>query len=185
MGLLTDMTIRRKCFVSYYAGDRQAVDVFLRDYDDVFIPKAIGVSQGDDFIDSADSEYVMSRIRQKYLEDSTVTICLLGACTHGRRYVDWELKSSLTQGQYSPNGLVGILLPHLASAHLPDRFQANWNSDESIGYALYRAYPSSKQQLADFVEQAYRRRSTHAHLIRNGGSMFRYNSKCLVHGETH
>lgn len=118
---------RRKCFISYYAGDSLAVEKFITDFKDVFIAKAIGVSSGDDFIDSANSDYVMSKIREKYLGDSTVTICLIGDCTHSRRFIDWELKASLRQGSYTPNGLLGILLPYKGdSGILPPRLSENW-----------------------------------------------------------
>ncbi|GMV05578.1 MAG: hypothetical protein AMXMBFR53_18550 [Gemmatimonadota bacterium] len=177
---------RRKCFISYYSGDADAVDRFLADYSDVFIPKAIGVSDGDDFIDSSNSEYVMSRIREKYLGDSTVTLCLLGECTHSRRYVDWELKTTLRRGAYTPNGLVGILLPHMGdSGILPPRFKDNWNADESKAYAIYRPYPTTKEQLRGWIEDAYARRTTHAALIANAQEMMKYSRKCQVHGVTH
>lgn len=179
-------SLRRKCFVSYYAGDKVEVDRFLRDFGDVFIPKTIGVGDGDDFIDSEDSEYVMSKIREKYLGDSSVTICLIGSCTHSRRYVDWELKASLRQGKYTPNGLLGILLPSMGtSGRLPERFRANWNKDESKGYALYRAYPGSKDSLRSWIDSAFERRTSHARLISNSQAMFKYNHKCLTHDVTH
>ena len=178
--------VRRKCFISYYAGDKKEVDKFIEDCGDVFIPKVIGVTDGDDFIDSDNSDYVMSKIREKYLGDSTVTLCLLGKCTHSRRYIDWELKTSLRQGSYTPNGLVGILLPSMGdSAHLPERFKENWNSDESQGYAIYRSYPTSKESLRGWIENAFTRRTSMSNLIKNSQSMFKYNHKCSVHDETH
>jgi hypothetical protein len=36
----------------------------------------------------------MSEIRRKYLGNASVTIVLIGSCTHSRRYVDWEIKLS-------------------------------------------------------------------------------------------
>ena len=176
---------RRKCFISYYSGDKAAVDRFIADFSNVFIPKAIGVSDGDDFINSTDSDYVMAKIREKYLGDSTVTLCLIGKCTHSRRYVDWEIKTTLRRGNYIPNGLVGILLPEMDSAHLPSRFQENWNKDESNGYAIYRSYPKSEDSLRSWIENAYLRRTSHANLIVNTQEMYKYNKKCAVHGVTH
>ncbi len=177
--------VRRKCFVSYYTGDSQSVDAFVAQFGHVFIPKAIGVSEGDDFIGSNDADYVMSRIRGKYLEDSTVTICMIGSCTHSRRYVDWELKSSLRQGLYSsPNGLLGVLLPGMDSAHLPPRFEANWSRDGS-GYAQFFRYPTSPEELSSWIETAFARRTTHASLISNGGDMLLYNRTCRTHDTTH
>lgn len=178
--------IRRKCFVSYYSADTKAVDKFLTDFGDVFIPKVIGVGDGADFINSSDSEYVMSRIRSEFLGDSTVTICLIGTCTHSRRYIDWELKTGLRQGNYTPNGLLGILLPHMGSSgHLPQRFRDNWNNDSSKSYALYKSYPSSKEELRGWIEQAFARRSSHVRLIQNSQDMFKYNRSCQIHNVTH
>lgn len=178
---------RRKCFVSYYGGDRPEVERFLADFGDVFIGKAIGVTDYDDFIGSEDAAYVMSRIRQKYLGDSTVTLCLIGQCTHSRRYIDWELKASLRQGEYTPNGVVAILLPSMGNTgHLPERLRENWNKDaEAKGYAIYRSYPSSKEELRHWIENAHARRTSHAHLISNSRNMFKYNRECQVHRVTH
>ena len=176
---------RRKCFISYYSGDQAEVETFLEDFGDVFIPKVIGVTDGDDFIDSTNTDYVMSRVRAKYLGDSTVTILLIGSCTHSRRYIDWELKTSLRQGEYVPNGLLGLTLPYKnGTAHLPPRFKENWKADGS-GYALYQSYPTSKEQLRGWIEDAFNRRTTHAHLIKNAQEMHKYNRQCEIHQLTH
>ena len=177
---------RRNVFISHYKGDRDEVDAFIKNYSSVFIPKVLGANDNDDFINSTNTDYVMQRIREKYLGDSTVTIVLIGSCTHSRRYVDWEIKSSLRQGQYTPNGLIGILLPSQgSSAYLPPRFKANWEKDESNCYARCRAYPSSAQELAHWIEDAYQARTSRAHLIQNTQDMMKYNSKCKICGVTH
>lgn len=181
--------IKRKVFITFHQKNRLEVDNFIEQWavqEEVFIPKALGISDNDDFIDSTNPDYVMSRIREKYLGDSTVTIVLIGTCTHSRRYVDWELKSSLQQGELMPNGLIGILLPSCGTgAHLPQRFQDNWEKSETKCYSRYRSYPASSQQLADWIEDAYNARTTRDHLIQNGAGMMKYNSKCLVCGVTH
>lgn len=176
---------RRKCFISYYGGDRLAVKKFIEDFKDVFIDKSIGVSDNDDFINSTNSDYVMSKIREKYLGDSTVTICLIGSCTHNRRYIDWELKASLRQGTYTPNGLLGIILPYQGNeAHLPKRFNENWHSSDR-GYAKYMVYPKYKSDLRGWIEDVHQRRISRPELIRNSQEMMKYSKKCLVHGITH
>lgn len=181
--------VKRKVFISFHQKDRKEVDNFVDRWavqEGVFIPKALGVSDNDDFIESTNPGYVMSRIREKYLGDSTVTIVLIGICTHSRRYIDWEIKSSLQQGASVPNGLIGILLPSRGtSAHLPPRFQNNRERGETNCYARYRAYPTSSQQLADWIEDAYNARTARANLIQNGADMMKYNSKCLICGITH
>ena len=176
---------RRKCFISYFSADRTEVDRFIESFSDVMIPKAIGVSDRDDFIDSSNSDYVMGKIREKYLGDSSVTILLIGRCTHSRRYIDWELKSTLRRGSYAPNGLLGILLPSMGyQGILPPRFKHNWDSADTQ-YALYRAYPDSSMTLKGWIEEAYRRRTSRSELIVNSQEMFKYNRQCEVHGVTH
>jgi hypothetical protein len=171
--------IRRKVFISHYGMDRTAVRSFIDKWSEVFIPKEIGVYDEEDFINSTDNDYVMSKIRQTHLGDSTVTLVLLGTCTHSRRYIDWEIKSSLRQGNiYTPNGLLGIVLPSLSKApYLPERFAANW-SKENECYAEYHWAPSSKEQLAQWIEDAYKARTAKADLINNSQAMWSYNRIC-------
>ena len=39
--------VKRKVFISYYHGDQEAVNKFVRDFGDVFIPKTVGVKDAD------------------------------------------------------------------------------------------------------------------------------------------
>ena len=177
---------RRKVFISHYKGDKNQVDAFISQFKSVFIPKVLGANDNDDFINSSDTSYVMRKIREKYLDDSTVTIVLLGRCTHSRRYVDWEIKSSLQQGSTEPNGLLGILLPNSNGAvHLPPRFQANWTSGELECYARYRKYPTRAEELKTWIEDAFSARTTRKQYIRNEQEMMKYNGVCKVCGVTH
>ncbi|MBS7825182.1 TIR domain-containing protein [Wohlfahrtiimonas chitiniclastica] len=180
-------TPRRKVFISHYKGDRIEVDNFIKRFGHLFIPKVLGANNNDDFINSSNTDYVMQRIRELYLGDSTVTLVLLGSCTHSRRYVDWEIKSSLKQGNsIIPNGLMGIVLPSQNNrCSLPPRFRENWNQNHENCYAKFWSYPDSDQQLVDWIEDAYNARNTRAHLIRNSKDMMKYNAKCLVHEDTH
>lgn len=185
---MTYAGIRRKVFISHYKGDRAEVDEFISRWatqEGVFIPKVLGAGQNYDSIDSTSTDYVMSQIRQRYLEDSTVTIVLIGSCTHSRRYIDWELKSSLRRGEDHPNGLIGILLPSRESAHLPQRFADNWKRNETDCYARYRGEPTSAGQLGSWIEDAFDARTARDRFINNSQDMMKYNGKCLVHSVTH
>ena len=112
--------VRHKVFISYHHNDQAELDDFITTFADerhVFIPRALGAENDPTIIDSTDTDYVMSRIRQLYLQDSTVTIVLVGKCTWARRFVDWELQSGLRRGQtVTPNGLLGIVLHRIFSA---------------------------------------------------------------------
>ena len=181
--------VKRKVFISYYASDKSEADAFVDHWansEGIFIAKTIGLSGFEDFIDSTNSDYVIGQIRRIYLSDSTVTLVLIGKCTHGRRYVDWELKASLRQGDaYTPNGLIGILLPSVRTgAYLPPRFEANWNKEVG-GYARYHYPPTTSSELSGWIEDAYTARTTRSHLIQNAAEMMKYNTKCRVCGVTH
>ena len=186
---MVDEPMRRKVFISHYKGDRKAVDAFIKKWTDeqrVFIAKALGTFDNEDFINSTNTDYVMSQIRKKYIGDSTVTIVLIGECTHSRRYVDWEIKASLRQGEDAkPNGLLGILVNADAErAHLPERFKANWDSDNSK-YARYHRTPQSASELRSWIEDAFAARTKRANLIQNSQEMWGNNHECKVHGVTH
>ena len=181
--------IKRRVFVSHYRGDRGEVDAFIDEFSNrkkVFTPYVLGANDNDDYIDSDNPEYVMTQIRKKYLQDSTVTIVLVGSCTHSRRYIDWEIKSSLRQGEDTPNGLMGIILPSQGdSCFMPPRLERNWTAGHANCYARYWVYPSSAEQLGSWIEDAYSARTTRANLIQNSQNMMKYNSQCKNHGVTH
>lgn len=181
--------IKRKVFVSHYSGDKTEVDEFIDEFANkqkVFTPYVLGANDNSDFIDSENPEYVMTQIRKKYLQDTTVTIVLVGSCTHSRRYVDWELKSSLRQGEYTPNGVMGIILPSQgASCNMPPRLEENWVKGHTNCYAKYWVYPSTAQVLGNLIEDAFTARTARAHLINNSNDMMKNNSKCLTHQKTH
>lgn len=181
--------IKRRVFVSHFRGDRIEVDNFINYFANtlgIFTPYVLGANDNDEFINSTDTDYVMSQIREKYLTDSTVTIVLLGSCTHSRRYVDWEIKTSLRQGNYTPNGLIGIVLPSQNnSTHLPSRFNKNWNNDDNNCYARYISYPQNGTILGEWIDDAFNARTTRNNFIINPQEMMKYNSSCLTHQETH
>lgn len=180
---------KRKVFISFHQADRRKVDAFIDQWatrEGVFVPKVLGASDNDDFINSTNPEYAMSQIRAKYLGDSSVTMVLVGKCTHSRRYVDWEIKTSLRQGDSTPNGLMGIVLPSMGSnANLPPRFSDNWQQGHTGGYARYWTAPNSANALGELIEDAFNARTSRAHLIKNSSDMMRNNARCSVCGVTH
>ena len=178
--------IRRKCFISYHHADQEEVDRFVRTFDherNIFISRGLGKEMSQDIIDSSNTDYVMRRIRELYLSDSTVTIVMLGRCTWARRYVDWELQSSLRNGTtITANGLLGIKLPSYSnvSSTYPDRLNLNLKENDAQPdcYARVLPYPISSQVLMDAIEAAYQRRSTHIKWINNPRDFMKYNRQC-------
>ncbi len=164
----------------------------------VFTPKALCTFDNDNFINSDNPEYVMGEIRRKYIGDASVTIVLVGKCTHSRRYVDWEIKASLRRGQSLPNGLLAYVLPSamprfdpamgISTAYpdLPPRLAANWDvNQQHTCYARYYFMPSTAETLRQNIESAFWDRTNRADLIKNDSEMMKYNVKCSVCGFTH
>jgi hypothetical protein len=171
---------RRKCFVSYHVVDEHEVAKFIEDYGAVFIPTVVGVTDDDDFVDSEDTDYIMARIREKYLSDSTVTIVMVGKCTWSRRFVDWEIYSTLRAYKtYPVSGLLGITLPSVANdpnRQLPPRLADN--VDDSKKYARWWKYPSSADGLRGCIEEAFDARTSKKHLIDNSRARKVNSSAC-------
>ncbi len=175
--------VRRKCFISYHHADQDEVSQFVRDFDhelDTFIARGLGQEMSEDIVNSTNTDYVMQRIRQLYLSDSTVTLVMLGRCTWARRYVDWEIQASLRQGQtVTPNGLLAIKLPSYPSSggQYPQRLNENLLGHDNC-FARWIAYPSSTDALVNAIESAHGRRTTHAKYIVNRRDRFAYNKRC-------
>ncbi len=74
----------------------------------------------DEAIDSEDEDYIMRKIREDYLSDSTVTIFLIGAYSaenlgaDEQRFIKRELQASLFNGRRNTrSGILGIVLPNM------------------------------------------------------------------------
>lgn len=177
--------VRHRVFISYHHNDQDEVEEFIETFDHerkVFITRALGIGMADDIINSNDTDYVLRRIRELYLKDSTVTIVLIGKCTWARRYVDWEIQASLRHGEtVTPNGLLGIVLPSAGKKPTPpDRLKKNLKGENSNeGYARWVWYPQRKDTLANQIEDAFQSlTSSRVNLIVNPRDRFKYNRTC-------
>ena len=173
---------RHKCFISYHQRDEAEVEAFIETFNDVFIAKVLGVSDDDDFINSKNTDYVMRRIREKYLTDSTVTLVMIGKCTWARKYVDWEIAATLRDDKNNKrSGLLGITLPSAPSnRRVPKRLLDNLPKTDVGGYARWIKYPSTEAYLRSWIEDAFKARTNPARykLINNKADLFKYNRHC-------
>lgn len=188
---------RRKVFVSYQHSTDQDYADRLREFygqNDTFIDRSLS-----DAIDSDDNDYILSRIRQEHLKTSTVTIVLIGKTTKLRKWVDWEIYSSLRPyGNRTVNGLLGIILPTATKQDLPPRFVDNYLESRrtyypfnEIGYAklidwntispppYWNVFPSSlalekQRALTYWIEEAFKNR-VNFQLINNSLPRFKNN----------
>ena len=171
--------VRHKTFISYHHDDQEEVDKFIETFDhdrNVFMARAVGSDQTmDELIESDDDDYVMRRIREEHIGDSTVTLVFVGKNTWSRKFVDWELAASLRQGPKVglPNGVLAILSPELSEAMLPDRLVDN----SETGYAKFHPYPKNRTQLAKWIDQAFEAREDQSKRdsIKNGRRKLRRN----------
>lgn len=89
-----------------------------------YIQNNLGVDMIDkslnEAIDSEDEEYIIKKIREDYLSDSTVTIFLIGSHSsenegsEDQKFIKRELQASLYDGKSNlRNGILGIVLPQM------------------------------------------------------------------------
>src|SRR4051794_9342521 len=87
-------TIRRKCLISFHEADLEAVKAFIDDFGALnFIRRAI--TEPSERVNSRNASYVNRVLRERLIQQSTLTIVLVGPHTWSRRYVDSEVYMAL------------------------------------------------------------------------------------------
>ena len=73
------MNTRRKVFVSHYGGDRFEVDRFIDDFANKMkiTPYVLGANDNDDYIDSSNPEYVMTKSVKNICKTPLLQLCFL------------------------------------------------------------------------------------------------------------
>ena len=103
---------KRKVFISYHHFNDQAYKeelIRLNKHNDIFIDASVDTG---DIDENLSDESIRQKIRDEYLRDSTVTIVLVGTETKNRKHVDWEIYSSMYDGQVNKkSGVLVINLP--------------------------------------------------------------------------
>ena len=118
---------KHKVFISYHHANDQAYKSALLDLNkrlDIFIDESVDTG---DIDPNLSDESIRIKIRDEYLRDSSVTILLVGTETARRKHIDWELYSSMIDGQVNKkSGLVVVQLPSTN----PQHFTAALGDDE-------------------------------------------------------
>lgn len=148
--------MRRRIFVSYHhKNDQRFYDEFsrvLHDSMDLVFDNSL-----DRIIDSENTDYVIQRIRDGFISNTSCTFVLCGAETHQRKYIDWEIKATLDK----EHGLIGIKLPTAMRNNqgltiVPDRLHRNIES----GYGLWKSWEelaANPALAASWIEDAVAR----------------------------
>lgn len=104
-----------RVFISHKREDKAYKNYILNNLGVDMIDKSLNEP-----IDSDDEDYVMRKIREDYLSDSTVTIFLIGKYSsenlgeEEQIFIKRELQASLYDGKAnSKNGILGIVLPDI------------------------------------------------------------------------
>ena len=116
-----------KCFISFKTEDEKYKKEIRNWSDDNkvdMIDKSLNTP-----IDSDDEEYIMRKIRQDYLSDSTVTIVLIGKHSSEdlgedeQKFIKRELQASLYNGEGNTrSGILGVVLPAMYSEIYKDSY---------------------------------------------------------------
>lgn len=103
-----------KCYISFKTEDMDYKEK-IQNMDIDMIDKSLNTP-----INSDNEDYIMRKIREDYLNDSTVTIFLIGeysaenADGQDQTYIKRELQASLYNGEGNTrNGVLGIVLPEM------------------------------------------------------------------------
>jgi len=104
-----------KCFISFKMEDEEYKKSIQEDNRVEIIDKSLTEP-----IDSEDEDFIMRKIREGYLKDSSVTIFIIGEKSseeqgwEEQRFIKRELQASLYNGQNNTkNGILGIVLPSM------------------------------------------------------------------------
>lgn len=103
-----------KCFISFKSDDMH-YKKYIQNYLDIdMIDKSLNEP-----IQSENEDYIMRKIRENYLQDSTVTIHLIGEYSAensylNQNYIKSELQASLSNTSAGTrNGILGVVLPEV------------------------------------------------------------------------
>ena len=158
---------RHRVFVSYYhTEDQDYRDLFeglFSDIHDIMVSESVEIGDIDDTRLSTDR--IRQIIRDDYLRDSTVTVVLVGAHTWQRKFVDWEIGSSLRHTEKNKrSGLLGILLPtyprRFGDTSKYNRYTIPPRLSDNIacGFAKLYNWSDDPDQVQSWIHEAFKRR---------------------------
>ena len=106
---------QHKVFISYHhKNDQNYKEELLRVNREYPMFMDASVDTGD-ISDDLDDQTIRQEIRDSYLRDCTVTILLVGTETKRRKHIDWEIYSSMIDGEVNKKS--GILIVNLPSTN--------------------------------------------------------------------
>ncbi len=160
------MVDKPKIFVTFHTDDFEYKVRFDEICKDIAITRSI--KEGE-IPDGKVTETTIQYIRDNYIKDTSVTIVLIGKSTWQRKYIDWEIYSSLIRSAHSTSsGLFGITLPSYPHNYgkyylntIPPRLFDNTNKGDNtkFGYADVHEWSEDPHTIKCWIEQALSKRS--------------------------
>ena len=160
---------RHKVFISFYEKkDKGCKDQLVRMLGDDIVDKSVQQDEIDDT--GLKTTTVRQIIRDDYIAAASVTVVLIGTDTWRRKYVDWEIGSSIRKTKKNPRcGLLGILLPNHPDYHkptyafgnIPPRLADNCTGEDPYA-KVYRwedlKKPGVKAKIRGWIDEAFKRK---------------------------
>lgn len=161
------MNNRHRVFVSYYRtedqGYRECFEGLFSNVHDIMVSESVEMG---DIDPNLNTETIRQKIRDEYLRDSTVTVVLVGTHTWHRKFVDWEIGSSIRQTQYnSRSGLLGILLPMYPrpqgepTKYNPYTIPPRLHDNIECGFAKIYNWSEDPHTVQSWIHDAFKRRT--------------------------
>jgi len=164
---------RHKVFISFHSGDNdydpQFGQYWKNRFEKLFVERYESIVsrsvQDGDIEDDLAVETTRRKIRDEFIADATVTVVLVGPETWKRKFVDWEISSSITNTKNNPRcGLLGILLPGFPGYNeatrtynprqIPPRLYDNIKCD----FASLHVWNENPDVVAGWIHNAFERR---------------------------
>ena len=159
-------TTRHKVFVSFHEEDRKYRKLFAKHMGSDVVDKSVGDG---DIDPELKVDTTRGKIRDEFIADATVTVVLVGRCTWQRKYVDWEIGSSLRKTRKNSRcGLIGILLPThpdfgkqgCRKSLIPPRLADNAGGTGAFAKMYDWPDPWDTATVRRWIHAAFRRRDT-------------------------
>jgi len=139
-----------KTFTSYHhRNDQHYKELFVEWAQSIGAIEDMSVGLGD-IDDRLSTQAIRRRIRDEYLMDTQVTVLLAGAETRFRKHVDWELKSSMIDGQ--KNRKSGILIVNLPTSGSTN-FRKSYDGEAELIYPEYNGKWISISEKAEYLNR--------------------------------
>lgn len=136
-----------KVFISYHHRNDQGYKESLLEWNrnnNIFIDASVDTG---DINENLSDESIRQEIRDEYLKDSSVTILLVGTETKNRKHIDWEIYSSMYDGQVNKKS--GVLVINLRSTGCTYYTAAHGDEEKAALYPSTSNWTSIKSR-ADY-----------------------------------